>query len=193
MLVEETEAKTILSAALDGVGRLVAVVDAGLNLYYANAPARTAFAEGSVLRLGSGRLFATPPGADERLRSVVRRTAGSDGAGGIVLLRSGRRAEIVRIRPLRTDQNGPKRALALILGSHRLSLVPADLRTAYGFTAREAELALLFANGCGIGEAAARLRRSVNTVKTAARAIYAKLEVKSHAAAGARIQAELSS
>jgi hypothetical protein len=42
-----------------------------------------------------------------------------------------------------------------------------------------------------IVDAAVRLDRSVNTVKTAARAIYAKLGVRGHAEAGARIRADL--
>ena len=98
---------------------------------------------------------------------------------------------MVRVEPLRPGRAGVDRPLALIVSNRRRPLDPVELRTIYGLTRREAEVALLFAEGLGIGDAAVRLRRSVNTVKTAARAIYAKLGVGGHAEAGVRIQVDL--
>jgi DNA-binding CsgD family transcriptional regulator len=161
---------------LDRIGRPVAVVDETMRLRYANAPAHAVFERGA-LRIASGRVGARGPDADDRLRSHVRGAVSPDARSGAV--RAGRDAELFRVEPLRPSETGLSRPLAMIFGARPvLSVDPAALRAAYGLTPREAEVAALFARGLGVGEAAAELRRSVNTIKTEARAVYAKLGVR---------------
>ena len=191
LLIEAMEARQLLSNALDRVGRPVAVVDERLGLRYANAPARAVLEDGSALRLRCGRLSAPQPGAGARLRAVVRAAIARDAVAGILPLSGGSSPHVVRVEPLRPGEPGIDRPLALILGNRRSPVRQAELRALYGLTRREAEVAALFAQGLGVGEAAARLARSPNTVKTLARSVYGKLGVGGHAEAAARIRSDV--
>lgn len=194
LLIEAMETRELLSAALDRVGRPVAVVDERLGLHYANAPAQAVLTDGSALRHGSGRIAAVSPKADERLRAAVGAAVALNDAGSVVALGPGvngsraNGAGVLRVEPLRASEAGVDRPLALIVGNRSLPVAAARLRALYGLTPKEAEIATLFAGGGGISDAAARLGRSVNTVKTLARAVYAKLGVEGSAQAAARIR-----
>jgi DNA-binding CsgD family transcriptional regulator len=191
LLVEAMETRQMLEGALDRVGRPVAVVDDHLGLRYANAPARGLLEDGSALRIGSGRISAADPRANERLRAIVRAAVARGGTARFVPLGERRKANVLRVEPLRPGEAGVARPLALIVGNRPSSVQAGDLRVLYGLSPREADTAVLFAEGLGILDAATRLGRSVNTVKTAARAIYAKLGVRGHAEAAARIRGDL--
>ena len=193
LLVEAMEARQLLADALDCVGRPVAVVDGRLGLHYANAPARGLLEKGAALRLGAGRVSAAEPRADERLRLTVRAAVARGGAARFVPLGEHRDSGAVRVEPLRLDEAGVPQPLALIVGNRPSPIRASDLRAFYGLSPREADAAALFADGLGVVDTAARLGRSVNTVKTAARAIYTKLGVRGHAEAAARIRTDLDS
>jgi DNA-binding CsgD family transcriptional regulator len=186
LLVEAMESRRMLSDALDRIPRPVAVVDEGMRLRYANSHAQTVLEDGSLLKVGSGRIAASEARADERLRASVR-GAVSGAAPDLVPLGPG----TIRVEPLRPGEAGVEQPLALVTGSARLPISAEDLRALYRLTPREAEVAALFAAGMGIAEAAARLDRSPNTIKSEARSIYAKLGVQGHAAAAARIRDDL--
>src|SRR5690625_244571 len=64
------------------------------------------------------------------------------------------------------------------VGARRPGLDPSRLQEMFSLTDREADLAVLVAEGCSPPEAAERLGVSINTVKTHLRGIYDKLGVR---------------
>lgn len=67
------------------------------------------------------------------------------------------------------------------VGGQRCEFDPARFQEMFAFTAREARLAVLIAEGCSLNEASERLNVSINTVKTHLRGIYDKLGVRRQA------------
>lgn len=111
---------------------------------------------------------------------------------------SGRRALLVRVTPLPPPAflpwstiDGGARAMVQIVDPQAPIDVQAErLRRLVGLTAAETRVAALLGSGLGLTEAAGVLGVSLNTVKTHARQVFAKAEVRS-AAALARLVASI--
>lgn len=111
---------------------------------------------------------------------------------------SGRRALLVRVTPLpppaflpwSTIDGGARAMVHIVDPQAPIDAQAERLRRLVGLTAAETRVAALLASGLGPTEAAGVLGLSVNTVKTHARQVFAKAEVRS-AAALARLVASI--
>ena len=94
-----------------------------------------------------------------------------------------RRAYTMRALPIR-DERSRRAAVVVAIERHEEVLLPAreTLLTAYGLTAREAEVARLLAAGASDRDAAARLGISVHTVRKHAEHVFTKLGIHSRKA-----------
>jgi DNA-binding CsgD family transcriptional regulator len=175
------------SAALDRLRLGVVVLDEDGRVMVANSAAERACAPGEELRLWQGRLSARSGKVAQRLDDLIR-TALQGGAGGVLPApRPDGRSWMLSIAPLPAESpipaNGPGVLILIDDAATRIAVRGADLRTLYGLTAAEAELALLLAEGASLKEAAARRRVKASTVRSQLLSILQKT--------GARRQADL--
>lgn len=111
---------------------------------------------------------------------------------------SGRRALLVRVTPLpppaflpwSTIDGGARAMVQIVDPQAPIDAQAERLRRLVGLTAAETRVAALLGSGLGLTEAAGVLGVSLNTVKTHARQVFAKAEVRS-AAALARLVASI--
>lgn len=187
----ECHAESPGRAVLDALTEGVLVVDAELRVLVANAAAEAMAAGGRVIHLGrSGEGGTTllrihDHRAREPLTTCVRATA-RGGPGGAVALHDEEgvavAAALVYPLPRRFAESAdglagrvPGRALVLLRDLRRLGAIdPEYLRSLFGLTRAEAEVALGLAGG-STKSTVARLRGSqVSTVNTQVRSILAK-------------------
>jgi DNA-binding CsgD family transcriptional regulator len=183
-------AATELEETLYGVLNLlpfgVLVTQRDGTLVAANQAALRVLERRVVLRLGpGGRLQAVSPRDARRLAAAMgadgaRRPAGSD---SFPLEAVDGASRWIALRKLAQDGVGEDRSV-LFIGEGQAPLPSLELLSAvHGLTPAEGRLAVALVEGGGLGEVAARLRTSRNTVKSQLQGIFQKT--------GARRQSEL--
>lgn len=153
-------------AALDRIVSGTVLLDRGGKVAHVNAAAERILAERDGLRLANGRLTVESPSEHGALVRLIGRAAGEGdgcGCGGITVSRpSGRRAWALIAAPLRVEVAwlAPQRpAVVVSITDPEFTPTPAKERLTqlYGFTAREAEVALGIAQGTELREVADQL------------------------------------
>jgi PAS domain-containing protein/DNA-binding CsgD family transcriptional regulator len=180
------------AAALDALSAAVLVVDAEMHVLVANRAAEAMTGVGSALRLvrasGGKRTIAT--GADRAdhagLCALVQATASGRSAGGGLRLRDGggEAALAALVTPLPCRLLGASGGMGRVAGQAMIllrELAPAQeppraelLRTLFGLTPAEAEVACALAGGATKGTVAARRGSRVSTVRTQVRSVLEK-------------------
>ncbi len=179
---------------LDALPQAVLAVDATGRIRHANRAAEDLLTAGTTLRQSQGRLTASTPSETSALQAALRRaveaTPGADPgpATSLVVHDSAGAALAVTVTPLDRHAGLPD------LPAQRLALVvavptqprrpdPVPLRTAFGFTGAEAELAAALAGGQRLDAIADARGVRMPTVRTQLRALFEKT--------GTRRQAQL--
>ncbi len=169
----------------------VAVVDAGLQLVYANPPMEATLRGGSTLALRGGRLAAIDAAAQTRLAAAVRAAADAAAAvwlpaaaGGRVLL-----LDVTSVA-IRTARSLPARRLVML--SARRVAVGSDetvrvLRECHRCTRSEAMLAARLRDGHALDDAARSLGVTYETARAYLKTLFLKLDVHSQAQLVARL------
>jgi len=154
-------------AALDRLVNGAVLLDRRGTVLHVNAAAERMLALGDGLRLTKGRLEAELSGEHAALGQLIARAATGQGdacaTGGITVSRpSGRRAWALIVAPLRLEAIwlAPQRPAAVVsITDPESTPTPAAPRLAelYGFTAREAAVALGIAGGAELRDVADQL------------------------------------
>jgi DNA-binding CsgD family transcriptional regulator len=174
-------------------------------ILFANSAAEAMLAEADGLLCHRGRFATAQRPAAEALRALAgpaseadpdRATTGRDACA--VQRLSGRSAYAVVIRPLPHGEDGPPGkqarhgAVLFLADADRVARpAPARLASLYALTGAEAEIASRLADGDRIGEVAAAIGVSENTVKTHQKAIFEKIGVNRQAQLVRRIAVDL--
>ena len=183
-LVDARALGASLQALLENTRLGVILLDRGVGIVAANAPARAVLRRGDGLTDTGGRLRARAPGDDEVLQ---RRFAdampplGVQATGGSLIVSGGSASArlVVHVSPLR-DPVAPLRpgrvaALALVVDPARQAPVDPELAAAaLGLTPAESQIAVLLAEGRGIDDIAAATWRGAGTVRWHLKRIFTK-------------------
>lgn len=182
----DTRALRTASAAGERVAQLRGLAHFGLNsqgeLVYANENAEMHLREGSVLRLGRGRLAACDPADDEALGSGVRHVLEHrSGCSRLIGARSAGGALMVSLAPLDLDRGASAwnldQAVVLVTACRRsygAAPSPNALGQMYGLSRAEGALAVALCRGDTLQEYADTAGLSVATVRTQLKAIFQK-------------------
>jgi DNA-binding CsgD family transcriptional regulator len=162
------------------------IVDTRGRLMFANLEATRRLGHNAALRVVQGRLVAGALSDQKRLEEALSRLQGEGAQGSTLLIGRGREAtvrfHVVPLTPTRVEAGGlrptaMRLGLVLLLDPDRPPASPATaLRGAYGLTLAEADLAAALLAGDSLKGYAERRRRSINTVKTHLRAVFAKTD-----------------
>ncbi|MCG8591075.1 MAG: LuxR C-terminal-related transcriptional regulator [Proteobacteria bacterium] len=171
-----------LVAALDTLAFGVVLVDARGEVFEANRAAREIAAQRDGLWLRDRELRAGRPEDTKALRAcvaeVLNYAAGEGlGSGGTVLLarRSPKRPLEALVCPLPVMEPQSSLVAVIVTDPDAIPPVGADrLRSLYGLTTRESEVAEAFSRGETLAQIAERLEISINTVKARLQEIYVK-------------------
>lgn len=164
-----------LAAMLDGLGQPALLVDPTLGLVHANRGAERLLEQGASLSLRRGRLTLPFPASDQLQAAVARALAATDPEPGAVAIAANGHG---RLNLSITGVAAGQVRLALILVSDPAA---ADrtragrLRSLYGLSTGEAQLAVLLADGLAPIEIAERRSVSVGTVRVQIKQIALKL------------------
>lgn len=170
-------------SALDGVNKAAFLLDAGGQVLRQNSQAEALVSKGDCVTLRGGMLHAAAATAVPAMQAALARLgddAGERTARMISLPRRGGSGGLVlTLVPLSPTADWstvrPPASIAFLTEQDTdapLSL--SRLMQHFGLTTAEAELALDLLEGQGLGEIAARRRRSVNTVRTHLRNLMGK-------------------
>jgi DNA-binding CsgD family transcriptional regulator len=168
------------------------VVDRLGLLQHANTTAARLLSNGNGLMLDRNRLRASNPRDDVSLQGALERAATSAGReddSGVVFARIARQDQepllIVALPPLAPTLRffEDRLPVTLLVIDPDLTVMPAidTLRALYGFTVREAEIALLLIQGLSVSDAAVTMGVSVTTARTFLAQITAKTDSHSQA------------
>ncbi len=177
----------LLEEAMAAMTTACLLIDARGRILRANARAEQILASGEPLRVAGGRLEAVHEPNVGRWRTVLGRLAATDTpATGTAALLEGPGAPIlihaVPLRAAAAEQWGVQRdavSLGLVLMQSQDGAPVSASRTLmalFGLTPAEAELALALQSGETLPRYADRHGRSLNTVKTHMKAVFAKTE-----------------
>jgi DNA-binding CsgD family transcriptional regulator len=171
-------------AALEQVGVAAMLVRQDSSIWYANSAAEEMFRSDAAIRSSSGRIMAEAshlPGLHSAIRDATRPVS----AVGTILTpkyvdQEG--AFSLAITPFENAGGGPfnKERLALAIVSHparRNGLSSAAMRSRFGFTAAEAQLAAALCAGSTLNEHAEERGVSHVTVKSHLAALFTKVGV----------------
>lgn len=187
-LLRRCAAQGPLHDLLDALPSAVWIVDRDGRLVTMNAAGEAQLRDGEGLLLVGGRLVVSG-GADlgalrREIRSAALAPSAGGGAGGRVVLHRGpgQRPLMLQVTPLgaRSDGRGQlaqhERLVAIMAPGAESNAgdIVAELTDAYDLTQAEARLCGQLLAGANLGEAAARLGVSRNTVRTQLRQIFAK-------------------
>ena len=181
-------------SVLDALPQVVLAVDATGRIRHANRAAEDLLTAGTSLRQSQGRLTASTSSETSALQAALRRAVEATPGGepgpttSLVVHDSAGAALAVTVTPLDRHAGLPD------LPAQRLALVvavptqprrpdPVPLRTAFGFTGAEAELAAALAGGQRLDAIADARGVRMPTVRTQLRALFEKT--------GTRRQAQL--
>jgi DNA-binding CsgD family transcriptional regulator len=183
--VENTTAiaRTVIEA-LDGAQAPLLLLDANGRVVHASGAADRLLHEADGLSAGRDGLRAATPAPSARLGALLARATGSSrapGVSGALRLRrpSGKPDLLVVAIPARSRSFGPDigRASIVLQITDPLARAmpdPAILADAFDLTPSEATLAADLLCGLSVGEAAAKRRRSVATMRTHLASVLAK-------------------
>jgi len=178
----ETELTT---SVLDALGLPVCVVDPTARLLYVNAPGRRLLRQGEVLaRLTDGQLRACGARCDAALRRAIGDAVQGRTGGARLLDRDGETAFHVAALGLgakRAAGSGPCAArVLLVMTATATRRAPAVglLQRMFALTNAETSLALALARGVSIEEYAEQSHRSLATIRTQMRSLYARTGAK---------------
>jgi DNA-binding NarL/FixJ family response regulator len=163
------------------------LVDARRNLVGANVSGRAILANGTVLRERHGAIEATDPTNQQRLEIAVFRATRVERAAELTTTFDaiGRAILLATFIPLANAHNSgasQNQALVIIKADQRVARVHWSLFCEhYQITPAERQLCDALFTGTSLSSIARMMRRSTNTLKTQAKAIYAKTRVHSQA------------
>jgi DNA-binding NarL/FixJ family response regulator len=170
--------------ALDGAQAPLLLLDAKGRLVHASVEADRLLHEADGLSADRDGLCAATPALSARLRALLARAAGSSRAPGVSgalhLRRPSGKPDLVLVAiPARYHSFGPdvERASVVLQITDPLGRAtpdPAILAAAFDLTPSEAILAVDLLCGLSVGEAAAKRRRSVATMRTHLASVLAK-------------------
>lgn len=171
-----------LGAVTQTLGHAVIVVTAESHIVYANAAAEDLLKSADGLRTSAGRLAAVTAGVDTALqRSVHAALAPGDnqpsGSSLLCARPSGQRPyviEVVPTDPVGTTGTGRRAIVVVVDPTHESETAATLLRSHYGLTAGETEIALMLLNCGGVADTAERMSLSQATVKTHLQHVFDK-------------------
>jgi len=168
---------------LDGIHHAILLVDATGRVGHANAAAAVLTGAGSGVRIDNGYLCAADLTSERRLSAAIGlatvRETDRRGGSSVQIARPGRCALQVSVTPLRGGEQGvfasvPLAMVAITDPDATLTAAADRIRTLYGLTPAETNVAIALLNGCSPREASTRLGVSFQTVRNQLQAIYDK-------------------
>lgn len=178
--------QALLRWAVDQAGTGVVLLDATGRVEFHNDAAGSLLAQADGLGLRQGRLSASRPADDASLQDSLRRALAGDGGtgghGGATLRierPSGLSPYCLSVAPVHCQPPPPglepAGAVVRLSDPERTpELQPAQLRTLFGFTRRESELALALLDGAVLAEAAERLGIAEKTARIHLQGLFRK-------------------
>lgn len=170
--------------ALDHSGLAVLIVDQQSHILYANPSALAVLRRGDAIRARSNRLSALSAALTAELDALVHGASGTaqgrdQGTGGSLrLVRAGRLPVTLLVAPFRPPRGGfssiAPAAILLVRDPELTTANSQALRDLFGFTATEAAVAGLLAEGRSIDEVATAQCVSRNTARTHLKSILVK-------------------
>ena len=169
-----------------GLGALV--VGQNASLVHANDTARHMLAERCGLALTDDRVCAIDPRDNGRLHDAIARAAASGECDPAIAFVAVAREDKPPLSILTVPSTDPgfrslegRRPVMLVIIDPALTVIPSGgtLRAFYGFTAREAEFALLLMRGLSVEDASTALGVSMTTARTFLSQIIAKTDCHS--------------
>jgi DNA-binding CsgD family transcriptional regulator len=162
------------SQAIDGMRHAVLVVGSGGAVVHANAAAEVVLAGRDGVGVASGRLVAGHRAADDELqRAIARAIQAGSGSSLLCPRASEARPFVVHVTPFGAD--GAARALVVVVDPDAHPDPTADLlRSLFGLTKAEADVALMVVSGHGLQPISDELTLSLATVKTHLQHVFAK-------------------
>ena len=157
----------LLKRAMANLAIGVLVVDADLDIHYANRHAQTLLEASWPDATKEGRLFHAMPWLGNDLRAVILQ-----GTGAVVLQRNGGKAPIEFVSSRISDEtlripNDRPLALFLVVDPETVPLAFTDnLRSLYGFSPAEARVASVLKRGPHLDDVAKQIGVSRNTIRT---------------------------
>jgi DNA-binding CsgD family transcriptional regulator len=172
-----------VAEAIDGMRHAVLVVGPGASIVHLNAAAEKLLASRTGPNVRDGRLGVAPSSADAELKRSVEAALGLSstrakvGDSFLCQRLSGGRPYVVHVTPFTARDNGPPRALVVVVDPNDDPAPSADLlRRLFGLTTAEADIAQLVAGGHGLKPIADELALSMATVKTHLQRVFAKTD-----------------
>lgn len=178
--VPEDAQSTLAALTLDALAQGAFILGADCRLSYANRAARSMLASGGALRLCGDRVHAAGPDDDGSFARMVAATAtfGSTNAMCLGLSRGSRLTVTTKSLRGGVVRNGGTNGAVLMLaaGTDRGERQwAAQLKSAFGLTAAEADIARALGTGASPAETAAARGALVSTVQSQIKAIASKL------------------
>lgn len=160
----------------------IIVVTTDSHVVYANAAAEDMLRSADGLRTRTGRLEAVVAGADSALQHSIDVALAADhphrsGSSLLCRRRPELRPYVIEVVPIdpATDVGSPRRAMVVVVDPEGESATPAELlRSLYGLTASETDIALMVLHGGGVKAIAEGLSVSQATVKTHLQHVFDK-------------------
>jgi DNA-binding CsgD family transcriptional regulator len=185
--VQATSARAAqLEAMLDHIMVACLLVDATGRLLHANARAAAVLRSDELLRLVQGRIVATAPANQRRwetlLGRLMRANGPAEGTAAVLEAKDGSALRVLAIplAPARGEALGlapPSAPLGLVCLGEAAPLpegAAATLQRLFGLTAAQSHLALALLEGDSLQTYAGRHGRSLNTVRTHLKEVFAK-------------------
>jgi DNA-binding CsgD family transcriptional regulator len=182
-LRQERRRSSILTELINGVPEAILLVDREYHVHLQNLAAGELLAQGDGLRCIGGRVCATTPEENRRLRELVTANVCATGKSAVILITrpvSASCALLVTVSPVAAclaDDEIPLVALSTRDPARSNPLSVAQLCRLLPLTRTEAELAALILRRHELQEAAAILHISKNTARTHMKRIYAKTDL----------------
>jgi DNA-binding CsgD family transcriptional regulator/PAS domain-containing protein len=182
-----------LAETFDGLRAGMFLVDGSGRVVHANVAAKSLLAEGDIVSVVGGRLFAHEAAVNHRLLSIFAAAADSDmavGAAGVTLTLNARSGQqyVAHVLPLVSGLRGRAArtysavAALFVRGAALASSQPQEaIAGAFQLTPTELNVLLAIVDVGGAPEVAELLGIAVSTVKTHLGRIYHKTRTKRHA------------
>ncbi len=176
-LTVEQIARRTSAEMLDAVAQGVIALNPDGTLVSANAAAEAVLSEGSLLTVRRGRLEVVDPNDALRLSGAIGMAARPRNPSGSTLtLRGGGRDGLqITVLPLAVE-GGPRRVTLLLGLGARSDTLARQLRTLFGLTAAEADLAVRLSEGVSPHDIAQARGVSVSTVRSQFKPLYSKMQ-----------------
>ena len=174
-----------MEAAIDVLAAGCALIDARGRLIHANCEAMKILAEADALRIVRGRIMSTVPADQLKWQTLLARldSRRAVATGSAVMLGqpdAGLILHAVPLRPTHADVWGvrldaePLGLVIMLQPGMRPAGSATLLRTTFGLTAAEADLAAAIVSGESLRDYGDRRGRSLHTVRTHLKAVFAK-------------------